>query len=316
MILPLGFFLAILLTYGRLYMDSEMVVLEACGMSRAHLLGCTMVPGVAVMLVVGICSFWLTPWGVENVARIFNVQKAMTEFDTLTPGRFQVLDQGRRVTYAERLSADKSVMTEVFIAQEESTIDGSRGKVSILLADSARLYPDPVSGKRYLLLHNGYRHDVTPGGLEGRVMKYETYGVQMKEREVQPVNKENTLPFADLVGSDHPFREAELQWRVSMPLLIPIIILMALPLARVNPRQGRFFKLFPGILLYLFYLAMLMTARAAIEDGNFSPDVGLWAVHGVFGTMALLMFFAPQLHIILSNIVNKKLRKRLEGMHR
>ncbi|CAM3752448.1 LPS export ABC transporter permease LptF [Parendozoicomonas haliclonae] len=299
MILPLGFFLAILLAYGRLYVDSEMVVLEACGMSRNKLLGYTLIPGLAVMVIVGVISFVLSPWGAGNVERILNTQDAMTEFDTLTPGRFQSMEKGGRVTYTESLNSDNSIMNEVFIADSGSgkPVQGSRGEMSILLAEKGRIYVDSDSGKRYLLLNDGYRYDLTAGKPESRITEYTTYGIQMQDKEISPVTRENTLPTTELLGSDRPRREAELQWRISLPLLVPVIILMGLPLARVNPRQGRFLKLLPGVLLYLFYLALLIAARGAIEDGNLPAGVGLWAVHGVFGTIALLMFFGPQLLI-------------------
>ena len=46
--MPLALFIAILLAYGRLYVDSEMTVLEACGMSQNRLLGYTMAPALLV----------------------------------------------------------------------------------------------------------------------------------------------------------------------------------------------------------------------------------------------------------------------------
>ena len=297
-ILPLGLFLSILLAYGRMYVDSEMVVLEACGMSRNRLLGYTMVPGIAIMLIVALISFVLSPWGAGNVERILNTQDAMTEFDTLTPGRFQSMENSGRVTYAESLSPDKSRMVQVFIAdrsQQKSNKPEDEGRMTILLADSGRLQPDPETGKRYLLLNDGYRYDVAAGQPEGRLTQYDTYGIQMQSKDVRPVTKENTLTTRELLGSDQLRRQAELQWRISLPLLIPFIILMALPLARVNPRQGRFMKLLPGVLLYLVYLSILIAARGAIEDGNLPASIGLWGVHGVFGSISLLMFFGPQL---------------------
>ncbi|MTI12441.1 LPS export ABC transporter permease LptF [Sansalvadorimonas verongulae] len=295
-ILPLGLFLSILLAYGRMYVDSEMVVLEACGMSRNRLLGYTLIPGFFIMLVVAYTSFVLSPWGAGKVERILNTQDAMTEFDTLTPGRFQSIDHGGRVTYTESLTPDKSRMENVFIAQKNQTKShDQRGKLTILLADSGQIHMDEDSGKRYLLLNDGYRYDVVAGQPEGRLTHYETYGVQMQDNDVRPVTKENTLPTLDIIGKTQPRLQAELQWRISLPLLIPIVILMALPLARVNPRQGRFMKLLPGVLLYLFYLALLIAGRGAIEDGKIPASIGLWGVHALFGTIALLMFFGPQL---------------------
>src|SRR5690606_3035870 len=37
LVLPLAFFLSILLAYGQLYVDSEMTVLHACGISQKRL---------------------------------------------------------------------------------------------------------------------------------------------------------------------------------------------------------------------------------------------------------------------------------------
>ena len=294
-ILPLGLFLSILLAYGRMYVDSEMVVLEACGMSRNRLLGYTAIPATGVMLVVAAISFVLSPWGAGHVERIFNTQDAMTEFDTLTPGRFQAMDNGGRVTYTEKLTSDRSQMQGVFIADRGAPNGSDDGRITILLSETGTIYPDPETGKRYLLLNNGYRFNISPGKPEGKLMKYDVYGVQMQDGEVRPVTKENTLPTTALLGSDSSLRrKAELQWRISLPLLIPVILLMALPLARVNPRQGRFLKLLPGVLLYLLYLSLLIAGRGAIEDGKLDPAIGLWGIHGLFGVIALFMFFGPQ----------------------
>ena len=101
LILPLGLFLGILLAYGRLYLDSEMTVLSATGMSEQRLLSYTLVPAALVALLCAWLSFVLAPQGVQNVAQILNAQDALTEFDTLVPGRFQSMRDGSRVTYAQ-----------------------------------------------------------------------------------------------------------------------------------------------------------------------------------------------------------------------
>lgn len=104
LILPLGLFLGILLAYGRLYLESEMTVLTATGMSQTRLLGYTLVPAALIALIGALLSFSLTPMGVREVAAILQEQDALTEFDTLVPGRFQSMKDGVRVTYAEDLT--------------------------------------------------------------------------------------------------------------------------------------------------------------------------------------------------------------------
>ena len=56
LIVPLALFIGILLAYGRLYVESEMVVLSACGISNRRLLGYTMLVAGFVALIVGSLS--------------------------------------------------------------------------------------------------------------------------------------------------------------------------------------------------------------------------------------------------------------------
>ncbi|MGI2026046.1 LPS export ABC transporter permease LptF [Endozoicomonas acroporae] len=290
MILPLGLFLGIILAYGRLYVDNEMTVLSACGLSHHQLLGITMVPAVGVMLVVALLSLVVAPRGIQKVESIFVEQDALTEFDTLVSGRFQKFGW-QRVTYAETLTDDRQQMNRVFIANRNGDSKNT-GSMTLLLAQKASLEVNTAEGgQRYLILDDGYRYDLTPGALPLREIAFEHYGLRMEERRSgKEISKEQALPTATLLASDTPGHRAELQWRVSLPLLIPIVVLMALPLARVNPRQGRYVKLLPGILLYLLYLALLMSGRGAIEDGRLSPDIGLWPIHILFLLIALLLY--------------------------
>jgi len=66
LILPLGFFVSILMVYGRLYAEQEMTVLFSCGLSRAQLVGITYIPALVVALLTGFISLWLSPYGIER----------------------------------------------------------------------------------------------------------------------------------------------------------------------------------------------------------------------------------------------------------
>src|SRR4051812_18540367 len=50
LLLPLGFFLAILMAFGRLYLDREMIILFSCGMRPATLLTLAMSMAVVVTI--------------------------------------------------------------------------------------------------------------------------------------------------------------------------------------------------------------------------------------------------------------------------
>jgi lipopolysaccharide export system permease protein len=58
--------------------------------------------------------------------------------------------------------------------------------------------------------------------------------------------------------------------------------LIAIPMSQVNPRQGRFFKMAPAILLYLAYIGGLIATSSMVAAGKMNPIVGVWPVHVIF----------------------------------
>ncbi|WP_231877115.1 LptF/LptG family permease, partial [Oleiphilus sp. HI0067] len=155
LILPLGLFMGILLAYGRMYMESEMTVLHACGYSQNKLLASTWVISGFVALSVGLLTLYVSPAGMAKVEKLFAEQASKTAFELLVPGRFQNLNIGNRITYAGALSDDKQTMFDVFIA-ESSEDDAER--LNILYAEKGVQSVDAETGDRYLVLHNGKQY--------------------------------------------------------------------------------------------------------------------------------------------------------------
>lgn len=306
LILPLGLFLGILLAYGRLYLDSEMTVLSATGMSNRRLLGYSMAPAAIVAVIVAWLSLGLAPQGVAEVAKIFNQQDAMTEFDTLVPGRFQAMKDGSRVTYTEGLSDDRGQLAGVFISEKrmQRQVEGDKPKqsgITVLVAEKGRQVIQ-ADGSRYLILENGYRYDGNPGQADYRATQYETHGVLLPKPSVSAeIGEREAVPTRELIGSDEPRYQAELQWRLSIPLLVFIVTLLAVPLARVNPRQGRFLKLLPAILLYMAYLALLIGARGQLDKGKIPMELGLWWVHALFLLIGAALFLWQPMKLKLAS---------------
>ncbi|WP_455232154.1 LPS export ABC transporter permease LptF [Geopseudomonas aromaticivorans] len=298
LILPLGLFLGILLAYGRLYLESEMTVLAAAGMSRKRLLVYTLAPAALVAVVVAWLSLSLAPQGVTQVERILYSQDALTEFDTLVPGRFQELKSGSRVTYTEALSEDGRELGGVFISELRLSRSGNKERgISVLVAEKGR-QEIRADGSRYLILENGYRYDGKPGQADYRAIQYDRYGVLLPKPEVAgELNEREGIATARLLGSDNLRHQAELQWRLSLPLLVFVVTVLAVALARANPRQGRFLKLLPAILLYMTYLALLIAMRGRVDEGKLPPALGLWWVHALFLAIGLLLIYRESLRL-------------------
>jgi lipopolysaccharide export system permease protein len=290
LILPLGFFLAIMLSYGRMYLESEMAALSASGMSQQRLLLYTLGPATLLALVVGWLALSVTPSSAYKSWELLAAQDNLSELETLSAGRFQELGSGSRVTYTESLNAERTVLRGVFITER-----GKDGQITTLIAERGRQLIQE-DGRRYLVLENGYRYDGMPGQADYRVLQYDRYGVLLPSPEVSlgPNRSLDDDPTASLWGHPGRAQQAELQWRLSLPLIVLIMTLFAVPMARANPRQGRYLKLLPALFLYMGYLGLLIAMRSQVEKGTIPPGIGLWWVHLLFvGIGALIFFWEP-----------------------
>ncbi|MGH1484804.1 MAG: LPS export ABC transporter permease LptF [Cellvibrionaceae bacterium] len=288
LILPLGFMVAILMAYGRLYAEQEMTVLFSCGISQKKLLGLSYFSAVLVAIIVGFCSLWLTPMGLQKAEQIIEQQKHRSEFETMKPGRFQVARSGKSVSYMERQLADKT-LERVFIATMGVTKDED---VLTIKAGSAERVDSKEYQQRYLVLKNGVRYQGRPGDINYRVTEFDQFAEHIGQPKIIALStdKVNSQPTAALFSMQAADAEAALQWRLSSPLLVLIITVLGVTMSHTTPRRGRYAMLFPSILLYLIYIVMLNAARGAVEEQKLSPAIGLWAVHGLFLFSAIMLF--------------------------
>ena len=307
LIIPVSFFLAIMLTYGRLYVDHEMIVLQACGMSARQLVTMTLGMASVVMLLTGGISLWLKPLGERQVERLLQEQENLTEFDTLVPGTFQTLSSGNRVTYTEEVTADGE-LANVFINEYRDFAPGRTRGSATVIAESGKTELDDL-GRRFLVLNNGTRYQGRPGGKDYQVITYEEYG-QLVERgdRVEKERRLSAIPTRDLLGNPDPGFASELHWRISMLLMIPVIALLAVPLSQVNPRQGRFTRLVPALILCFLYIVALSAARSGIERGDLPQQVGLWWVHGIFIMVSWLAWHFEAISEFISGLKTSRMR--------
>ena len=97
-ILPLAVFLGVLLAYGRMYAENEMVVLLGSGTSQLRLLCLTLGTSLIVLVITAVISLSLAPWGVRNTEQLKQNQEKLTEIDLIVAGQFQRFSGGERVT--------------------------------------------------------------------------------------------------------------------------------------------------------------------------------------------------------------------------
>jgi lipopolysaccharide export system permease protein len=306
LIVPLGMFIAILLVFGRLYLDNEMAVLAASGVSRAQTVGNLAFPVLLVTLAVGGISLYLTPVGNAASDQIFAEQAKRNTFDLIKPGRFQ--RAGQRMLYAEKLSPDKTELLGVYLFEPRNAVDGGPPRQIMVYAESGRRYVDPQTHLQYLQLHNGRRYELQPGGGVVNQARFGEFRALMPQADMSGeagVSNPNSTPDIIARMDRDPAAMSEWMWRVSMPALVPIVALLAFALSKVNPRQGRYLKLLPAILLYLSYIVMIVAARNGIEKGKLTQAAS-WGVHAVYLLLALSIVGWEQIKLWLRGLTRRE----------
>lgn len=296
LLLPLGFYLAVLTAYGRLHADREMLVLHSCGFSEQKLLQYSLSMAVVVALIVAVFTCWLAPYVTKAQKEV--IAKAQSEplVETIMPGRFYSLQNGRQVFYIQSISRDHKQLKDIFVAtQTEKNQQAGIDEWSTISAENG--YQFEKNGHE-LVITDGNRYDGTPGNNQFQIQHFSKLSWLLPEEAVNYNNEADILPLSTLInaGMQNPQNAAELQWRFSIPLSVFLLTLLALPLSKVNPRQGKFAQFLPAVLIYIFYANMMFVGRSWIKSGVISPNIGLWWLHFLLLMLAVgLMFFRSKL---------------------
>jgi len=289
LIIPVSFFLSIMIAHGRLAVDNELTVLRSAGFGEFKLLRMTLLQGLMVMAVTAVLALWLRPLAESGMQAVRADQKTMTEFDLLIPGRFQTMSRGERVTYVRDIGEEQS-LSDVFITELER--DGAVGadKTVVMVAEEGETKVDE-QGNRLLILKDGKRYRFRTNELEHQVIEFETYG-QVLARDPSKLDRveakqRGTL---QLLSLDSRAGIAELEWRISLVLMVPVLVFLAIPLARVEPREGRFARIAPALLLCFLYLVLLSAAKSRIETGDLAPFPGLFWIHAAYLVLSWFIY--------------------------
>lgn len=286
LLLPLSLYLAILLAYGRLYADNEMTVLFACGVSKAKLLKITIAFSLVIAIISSLLMMWIGPPFNKHLQFLFD-QGAASPTELITPGHFQSINNDQFVFYTEKTSKNHNKLYNVFVTQQSQ--QDNNDKQGILSAEEAYQTIDPKTGDSFVVFKNGNRYVGTPGQKDYQIIKFQQYWLRIKQNAGAREYDKDTVPTLKLFSDHSNYGAAELQWRFSMPLMAIILAFLAVPLSQVKTRQGRYAQLIPAILLYVIYSNFMMLSRGWIRSGTIPHYLGMWWIHLLIFTIAIIL---------------------------
>lgn len=283
LMLPISFFLAVLFAHGRLHSDSEMVAMTSCGYSPNSVLKATLLLSFLTFAFSAYNSFYLAPTAEDKMISVLENAESDAGTATLIEGRFHKTSDTGGVVYVEKYREGKN-LESIFAAHWPK----ERDRVPSVVTALTGKITDKKDGT-WLTLFNGQRYAGKVGQSEFDNSQFSRYEVHIADREVKNKRRGvDALPTSVLMASKEIKQKAELQWRIATPLSILLITFMAVPLARVNPRQGQYSKLLPALSIYLTYFLLLSTAKSLIEEGSL-PIVCIWLVQIVFFIIGIIL---------------------------
>jgi lipopolysaccharide export system permease protein len=282
-VVPISMLLAAMLALGRLYHESEMSAVRACGIGPERLY----LPVYALALPVAAVLAWLTfvvgPEARNGAEELRGRGMRDAEFGALAPGTFRTYAGGTAVFFAESSGGDGRLI-HVFMQHHA----GERVEVATAAWAEQRV----LAGGRtqVVVLHDGERIEGIPGQPGFRRIRFAEHGIPVVVPEAGagrtvPERK----PSRELLASGTLADVAELQRRVSLPVMVLVLAFIAVPLSALRPREGRYARVAIAILLYFIYANLVSAAQVWIEKGRLSPQVGTWWVHAVFLAAGLVL---------------------------
>lgn len=270
-ILPLALMLGLMLAMGRLYRDSEMPVIQSIGIGPRRLLRPVLALVVPVVLVVAACSLWLAPWAGRVAKQMVNAASRNLLVSGLEAGRFTPIANGG-VVFVGRISGDGTRFERVFIYRQKND------RLDVTTSNSGHLDIDE-KGHRFLVLEDGFEVEGPRAGdgRDYRLMRYRRNEAQMPAASQRyDADDPRMLSTLQLLADPRRQAKAELHSRMAPPLLTLAFALLAIPLARSSPREGRLGRIVLGFLVYLVSTMLMLTGTTWLAKGKVAAAWGLW----------------------------------------
>lgn len=296
-LLTVSLFVATLIVLVRWYKDSEMIVWFASGLSVSNLIRPILQFATPLIIIIALLALFVWPWANRESTLISQRFQQRDDVSMVSAGQFRESAKAERVFFIEELDVDKSEVKNVFVA------DSKNGRLSIAVSSTGYIQ-NSEGGEKSIVLNNGRRYEGQPTQPDFRILEFSEYSTKIRSKDAlapPPRDREKTV--MELLNDPNPAsinaNRAELLWRIGLPLMALGLVLIAIPLAYVNPRLGNYTAMFYAVLIYLIYSNLLNLTQNFVSQGKVSVFAAIWPIH------LLALFIAI---ILIRNRINPSLK--------
>lgn len=272
-LLPTALYLSIIAALSRFHRDSEMAAINAAGIGEPRILRSVIILSVLIAVIVGAISLFARPWAYRQSYQIEAEARAEFDIRKIEPGQFIELQDSKYVLYARHVEKDKGRLQGVFLQSERGA------KIQLIYAQEAFLPPVRAGERRSFEFVNGYNYLLDRLGSQDTTLKFKQMTVYIPAENRDKKYRRRAEPSINLYRSDAPKDIAEFQWRLSTPFATVLLSVLAVPLSRSAPRQGRHHSFILAILVYVGLFNLTGVARNWVEDGKVQSFPGIWWIY-------------------------------------
>jgi lipopolysaccharide export system permease protein len=169
-------------------------------------------------------------------------------------------------------------------------------RVEVAVAHRARHVVAADGMTHTITLYDGERFEGVPGTATFRIVRFGEHTIPV---QVPPLGDSamrfETLPTRELLASSDPQKRAELHWRIGLPVMCMVLTMLAIPISRLRPRQGRYSRVWLGVLIYFVYSNLVSAGKVWIARGRMPEQIGLWWVHLAVVLLGLSLIWVPRM---------------------
>ena len=284
-LVPIALYTSVVIGLGRLHRDREIVALSAAGFGNKRIIGPIIIISIPIALAVGALSLYGRPWAYQNSYILDATARADLNTDRFQPGRFYGNEDTGTVIYIGEKAAGSGEMSRIFYYTRKGDLS------EITAAVKANQDQDPEDGRLRASLNDGLLYRLPRAALEDEVVRYEKLVRYHEDPEVSIGYKRKAEATPSLLKSSKPEDIAEAQWRLSRPVATLLLALIAIPLSRSSPRQGKNERVFMAALIFALYYNLSGVAQTWVEQGVVAAIPGVWWLHVLMALVALLFLF-------------------------
>ncbi|MAC67982.1 MAG: permease [Gammaproteobacteria bacterium] len=284
LLLPLSFFIGILITVSRLYADREIYAYFSTGISPITLIKFIFPQALIYMVFTLILSLYIAPVSKEISNELLKVNTFEEQIASLAPGEIYGIKGSKSfITVGE--NNETNLKNVIFF--------NDVGKDSILIsADTLNISSSQLDYE--LLFENG---SLTAGVFSNDAKMISSF----KKFEFPLVNNQThtRTSFENIFSSINIDDSLEYQWSISLSITILVLMVIAVYIGKVEPRQGRLSVILPGMLIYILYLSLLLLGRDHIAQNN-QTNLNLIFIHLIFIFFAILLYLKDKFFISIT----------------